>query len=177
MTTSATQRYPAIAAVVLAAAFVLFVAMAAPRAADLPRLMVFDTEFVDLMVSGTGESFTTAEDVSRAKSISDTFRKELAGRYKVVTPKTDVPYDLTCPECILKIARAQKAQLILTSALSRMNSRTVFLKYELDDVASEKALKTGSIQLNGYTQRQLRMAADAAVSDLNNGGGGEAAAP
>lgn len=164
---SAAYRFARSTRAALAAAFLLVAATAAAPAGDPPRLMVFDTEFVDLMMSGTGETFTTAEDVSRAKEISSAFRKQMAGRYQIVTPKTDIPYDLTCPECILKIARAQKASLVLTSALSRLNSNNVILKYELDDVASEKALKTGSIRLNGYTARQIRMATDTAVKDLN----------
>ena len=165
------------AAVFAAAIFAL--AAPAARAADLPKLMVFDTEFHDLMMSGTGESFTTAEDVSRAKTVSDMFRKELAGHYQIITPKKDAdPYDLSCPECILKVAKDQGAALVLTSALSRMNSRNVYLKYELGDVAKNERLAGGNIQLNGYTARQINMATNNAVKDLlTNGGGEKAAAP
>ena len=161
------------AAAIAAAIF----ALAPARAADLPKLMVFDTEFLDLMVSGTGETFTTAEDVSRALTVSDAFRKDLAGRYKIVTPKKDAdPYDLSCPDCILKVAKEQGASLVLTSALSRMNSRNVYLKYELGDVAKNTRLAGGSIQLNGYTARQIKIAVDAAVKDVLANGGKEPAA-
>lgn len=165
---SAAHRCTTFARAALAAAVLLVAATVAAPAGEPAKLMVFDTEFIDLMVSGTGESFTTAEDISRAKGISDAFRKELAGRYQILIPKTEVPYDLSCPDCILKIARAQNAQFVLTSALSRMNSVRVVLRYELDDVASEKALKVGDIPLNGYTARQIRRATDAALNDLNN---------
>jgi len=178
-TRTARQTVRAFAAAIFAAAILALAAAPAARAADLPKLMVFDTEFLDLMVSGTGESFTTAEDVSRAKIVSDAFRKELAGRYQIVTPKKDAdPYDLSCPDCILKIANDQGAALVLTSALSRVNSRTVSLKYELGDVAKNKRLVFGDIQLNGYTARQINLAAGTAIKDvLENGGGQKAAAP
>ena len=153
------------AAAVIAAALVSLAPAA--RAADLPKLMVFDTEFVDLMMSGTGESFTTAEDVSRARTVSDAFRKDLAERYQIVAPSKDAdPYDLSCPDCILKVAKEQGASLVLTSALSRMNSRNVYLKYELGDVGKNARLAGGNIQLNGYTARQIKMAVDAAVKDV-----------
>lgn len=171
MTPNITHKYSVLTRAVLGAVFLLFAAAAAPRAGDPPKLMVFDTEFLDLMVSGTGESFTTAEDISRAKTISDAFRKELAGRYKIIRPKKDVdPYDLSCPECILKVAKAQGAELVLTSALSRMNSRVVILKYELGDVTKDKRLVSGDFALNGFTTRQINLASDAAIKNILKGG-------
>lgn len=179
MTHIAAGIFRAFAGALLAAA--LLVPLAAPDAlaADKPKLIVFDTEFLDHMMSGTGESFTTAEDISRARSISDSFREELASRYEILTPAEDSPpYDLTCPECILKIAKRQKAQYVLTSALTRMNSRTVYLKYELGDVVKDQRLVSGDFELNGFTARQIKMVSQLAVDDLlKNANPQNAAAP
>lgn len=171
MTKSNTDGISIFGRAALAALFLLLTATAFASADEKTKIMVFDTEFVDLMVSGTGESFTTAEDISRAKSISDAFREAMAEKYKVITPAEDSPpYDLSCPDCILDIAKNQGADLVLTSALSRANSMIVYLKYELGDVAKDKRLVSGNIELNGFTQYQLDFAAANAIDHLMKGG-------
>lgn len=153
------------------AAFLLFAAPIAAAAAERPTMIVFDTEFIDLMASGTGRIFTTAEEVERARAVSDAFREALADKYNIIRPAEDSPpFDLSCPDCILNIAQAQGADLVLTSALSRANLTIIYLKYQLGDVAKDETVVSGTINLNGFTERQIRFAAEQAIKTIMTGG-------
>ncbi|HLF58126.1 MAG TPA: DUF2380 domain-containing protein [Alphaproteobacteria bacterium] len=138
-----------------------------------PKLLVFDTVFVDLMSSGTGEFFTTPEEVASVKRVSEALRKGMAelGTYQVLPAskpagEDEEPVDLTCAHCVLDIARAQHADFILTSAVTRASSALQFLKVELDNVATEKAVKVGTVQITGISDKQLEKAALFAVESV-----------
>jgi hypothetical protein len=176
MTGKSFRRRPAFsrAATMLAAALLLSL----PAACDWgkPKLLVFDTVFLDFMSSGTGEKFTTPEEVAGAKRVSEVLRKGMAelGTYRVLAPKPsedgdDAPLDLTCAECVLDLARAQDADFILTSAVTRASGAIQFLKVELDDVKTEKAVKVGNVQLAGLSATQLEKAAQFALKEIIGG--------
>ena len=161
---------------VFAVAACLFAAAGGPPAPaganEIPKLLVFDTAFFDMMSSGTGEQFTTPDDVALVKQFSETLRKTIValGTYRVVTlPKTesdDDEVDLSCASCLLDTARGQGADFILTSAVTRFNSALVYVKVELDNVATEKAVKVGNVQVNGFSEQQLHRAAVNAAHDF-----------
>lgn len=155
------------AAAVLAAAVLM---AGSARAGEPPKLLVLDTAFVDMMVSGTGESFTTPEDTLLVKQVSDVLRQKMAGtgKYRMLAAPADAgdPPDLSCPDCVLDLARAEGADLLLTSAVSRVNDSIVFLKFELDEVAGAKPIKTGNVQVNGFAGKQLRAAAENAAEEI-----------
>ncbi|MBZ5522290.1 MAG: DUF2380 domain-containing protein [Acidobacteriia bacterium] len=139
-----------------------------------PKLLVFNTAFFDMMASGTGESFTTPDDFARVKQFSDTVHQSFvrSGQYRVLAqpkgPDSDDPTDLSCAACILDTARAQGADFILTSAVTRFSGAIVYLRMELDNVATEKAVKVTSVQIGGFSAAQLRQAADRAADDFLN---------
>lgn len=139
---------------------------------EAPKLLVFNTAFFDMMASGTGESFTTPDDFARVKQFSDIVRQTFvrSGRYRVLAqpagPGSDEPTDLSCAACILDTARAQGADFILTSAVTRFNDAIVYLRMELDNVATEKAVKVTSVQIGGFSAAQLRQAAGRAAEDF-----------
>lgn len=165
---------------------------AGAKADESPKLLVFNTAFFDMMASGTGESFTTPEDYARVKQFSDVVRRTFvrSGQYRVLGqptgPGSDDPTDLSCAACILDTARAQGADFILTSAVTRFSGAIVYLRMELDNVATEKAIKVTSVQVGGFGAAQLEQAASRAAADFlaakppvstHSGQGGEKPAP
>jgi len=160
-----------------ALSFVVCAALSGGPAAEAsaeagPKLLVFNTAFFDMMASGTGESFTTPDDFARVKQFSDVVRQTFvrSGRYRVLAqptgPGSDDPTDLSCAACILDTARAQGADFILTSAVTRFSGAIVYLRMELDDVATEKAIKVMSVQVGGFGAAQLERAAARAAEDF-----------
>lgn len=147
-------------------------AMVPAVANERPRLLVFNTAFFDMMTSGTGESFTTPEDYARVKQFSEALRESIAGggSYRIVSRPdgagNDEPADLSCSACILDTARAAGADFIVTSAVTRFNSSLVYVKAELDDVATQKAVKVSNEQVNGFNDPQLKDAATRAADYL-----------
>lgn len=145
---------------------------AGASADEAPKLLVFNTAFFDMMASGTGESFTTPDDFARVKHFSDVVRRTFvhSGRYRVLAqptgPGSDDPTDLSCAACILDAARAQGADFILTSAVTRFSGAIVYLRMELDTVATEKAVKVTSVQIGGFGAAQLEQAAGRAAEDF-----------
>jgi len=155
------RRLPRFAAYI--AAVLLLAALTACEKAP-PKLLVFDTVLVDLMSSGTGETFTTPEDRALVKVVSETLRKEIGakGAYRLLAPAGGAnpeDFDLTCADCVLDAARAQGADYILTSAITRFSNATLFLKFEVDDVAANKPVTIAVTQVNAFIEKPLRQAA------------------
>jgi hypothetical protein len=138
------------------------------KAETLPKLAVLDTQLIDYVVTGTGEPVSTAEDVERVKLVSDVLRQRMAelGIFQVLPrlPETgaweDV-VDLSCSFCILDIAKAQGADFVMTSAVLRVSTIIVYLKVELDNVATAKAVKVADISFKNFgNEKQVQGAAD-----------------
>jgi len=142
-------------------------------AADRPKLAVLDTVLIDYMTTSTGEPVSTPEEEARVKALADVLRKRMAeiGTYDVL-PKpsggkaSEEVVDLSCPSCVLDMARAQGADFVLTSAVMRVSNIILYLKLELDNVATAKAVKVGDVQFKGFDEEQLRGAALYAVNEV-----------
>ena len=149
--------------------------LAAPTACGLgkPKLFIFDTVFFDSMSSGMGEKYTTPQELAAVKSVADVLRKGMgeAGTYRVLPPATgDVATpNLSCAQCVLDVARAQGADFLLTSAVFRATGTIQYLKVELDDVKTEKAVKLATLQLAGLSPAQLAKAAQLALKNILGG--------
>ncbi len=138
------------------------------NAEALPKLAVLDTQLIDYVVTGRGEPMSTPEDVERVKLASDVLRERMAewGIFQVLPkpPETGAwedAVDLSCPFCILDIAKAQGADFVMTSAVMRVSTIIVYLKVELDNVATGKAVKVGDVMFKDFgNEKQVRGAAD-----------------
>lgn len=138
------------------------------NAETLPKLAVLDTQLIDYVVTGTGEPMSTPEDVARIKLVSDILRERMAesGMFEVLPklPETGEwkdAVDLTCPFCILDIAKGQGADFVMTSAVIRTSTIIVYLRAELDNVATAKAVTVGDVMFKNFdNEDQVRGAAD-----------------
>lgn len=155
----------------LIAAAVLLAAAAGCAKAP-PKILVYDTVFVDRMASGTGEKFTEASDYALARTVSETLRKAIADQktFEVVPTPPEASADtsagsedqgpiINCAECILELAKKNGAGFVLTSAVTRFSGAAVYFKMELDDVANAKAVTVISTQISGFNKKLLRQAA------------------
>lgn len=144
-------------------------AAASPADAEaLPKLAVLDTQLIDYVVTRTGEPMSTPEDVARIKLVSDVLRERMAetGLFEVLPkqPETGAwedAVDLTCPYCILDIAERQGADFVMTSAVIRTSTIIVYLRAELDNVATGKAVTVGDVMFKNFdNEDQVRGGAD-----------------
>jgi hypothetical protein len=160
------------ARIAAAAALALGGLTAAAGAKAPPKILVFDTVFIDRMASGMGDKFTEPADYDMARTVSATLRKTLAERktYQVVkTPAEaagdisagaeDQGPDISCASCVLELAKKHGAEFILTSAVTRFSGAAVYFKMELDEVATGKAVGAISSQISGFNQTSLSQAA------------------
>ena len=114
------------------------------------------------------EDLITPEDVARIKLVSDILRERMAesGMFEVLPklPETGEwkdAVDLTCPFCILDIAKGQGADFVMTSAVIRTSTIIVYLRAELDNVATAKAVTVGDVMFKNFdNEDQVRGAAD-----------------
>ena len=138
----------------------------AADARGLPKLLILDTVFLDFMMSGEGETFTTPEEEAQVKAAADVLRKKMAaaGGFDVLTFVKKDSYndaiDLSCADCILGMARARGADYVMTSAVTRFNNVLLSLKVELDNVATEKAVKISTVGLQNIDAAQIDRAAN-----------------
>lgn len=149
--------------------------MASPaNAEERPKLAIMDTVLIDYMVTDTGEPLSTPEDEERVRSVvSDVLRKRMAelGTYQVL-PRTSAgaqvqqPVDLSCASCVLDWALAEGADFVLTSAVMRVSNIILYLRLELDNVATGKVVKVGDVQFKGFGDRELHGGALYAVDKL-----------
>lgn len=138
------------------------------NAETLPKLAVLDTQIVDYVVTDRGEPMSTPEDSKRVTLISDVLRQKMAktGIFQILpkAPETGAReeiVDLSCPFCILDIAKAQGADYVLTSAVIRISTIIVYLRAELDNVATGKAVTVGDVMFKNFDDEdQVRGAAD-----------------
>lgn len=137
------------------------------EAADLPKLLVFNTVLFDALTTGNGDAVANPEDVSLVGKTADVLRQKMAktGRYQVLpAPKAgSADIDLSCAECILKEAHAAGADFVLTSAVNRISATVMVLTVELDDVVNQKAVAGGKVELRGLNADAMRGAAAHAV--------------
>ncbi|MFZ0692750.1 MAG: DUF2380 domain-containing protein [Alphaproteobacteria bacterium] len=133
------------------------------KAADLPKLLVFNTVLFDALTTGEGNSVVSPEEKSQVERTADVLRAKMAetGRYQVLpAPKSGSDdIDLSCGECILKEAHAAGADFVLTSAVNRVSATVMVLTVELDDVANQKAVSGGKVELRGLNAEAMRGAA------------------
>lgn len=138
--------------------------MAAPtNAEERPKLIVMDTALIDYMVTDTGEPLSTPEDDERVKSVADVLRTRMAesGTYQIIpkasnSEQAQQPLDLSCASCVLDWAHAEGADFVLTSAVMRVSNIILYLRVELDNVATDKVVKAGEVQVKGFGDRELR---------------------
>ena len=137
------------------------------EAADLPKLLVFNTVLFDALTTGNGDAVASPEEKLEVERTAEVLRAEMAktGRYQVLpAPKSGSDdIDLSCAECILKEAHAAGADFVLTSAVNRVSSTVMVLAVELDDVANQKAVSGGKVELRGLNADAMRGAAVSAV--------------
>lgn len=152
--------------------------MASPaNAQEHSKLVVMDTVLIDYMVTDTGEPLSTPEDEERVKSVADVLRNRMAelGTYQVIPKASDgkqaqQPVDLTCASCVLDWARAEGADFVLTSAVMRVSNIILYLRLELDNVATGKVVKVGDVQFKGFGDRELHGGALYAMDKLFGAG-------
>jgi len=139
------------------------------EAADLPKLLVFNTVLFDALTTGNGDTVANSEDVLQVGKTAEVLREKMAktGRYQVLpAPKSESGnIDLSCAPCILKEAHEAGADFVLTSAVNRVSATVMFLIVELDDVAKEKAVAGGKVELRGLNPNAMRGAAAYAVDE------------
>ena len=146
--------------------------LAAPTACgwNKPKLFIFDTVFFDSMSSGLGEKYTTQAEIAAVKGVAAVLRKglEKAGTYRILPPASgdDATPNLSCAQCVLDVARAQGADFLVTSAVFRATGTIQYLKVELDNVKTAKAVKLATVQLSGLSPAQLGKAAQLALKNI-----------
>jgi uncharacterized protein DUF2380 len=133
---------------------------------ELPKLAVFDTQLIDYVVNDAGDPTSTAEDAKRVTAASDVFRERMPelGVVQVLPKSADEGAkspNLECPSCVIDSAKALGADFVMTSAAIHMSNIVVYLKAEVDDVATGRAVMVEDVTMKNFqNETQIRGAAD-----------------
>ena len=128
------------------------------RAADVPRVAVFDFELIDTSLEGE-MSGSRADEQARLILISDLLRQKLAesGRYVVVDQSpaaqriADAGYIHGCNGCEAGIAHSLGADLAVTGTVQKVSNLILNVNIYVRDAANGKRLRAMSADIRGNT--------------------------
>ena len=131
-----------------------FVAAAEPA----KKAAVFDFELIDTSLEGEIRGTNPAEQ-SRLRLISDLLRRQLAasGAYVVIDTAPAAAairaagYLYGCNGCEADIARSLGAELAFTGTVQKVSNLILNINLYVRDVASQKRIKTMSVDIRGNT--------------------------
>jgi hypothetical protein len=135
----------------------LLLSWAPTRAAELPKLAVFDFELIDTSLQGE-MSGKRGDEQDRLMRTGDQLRRELgeSGRFQIldIAPVNAAAHQSNlqaCGGCDVKLARDLGADLYVTGVVQKVSNLILNMNIYLRDVHSGKAIAVMSADLRGNT--------------------------
>jgi hypothetical protein len=128
-----------------------------PRAAEPPRLAVFDLEMIDSSLDGQMYG-TRADERDRLSRVGDQLRKELgeSGKFRIVdiAPVNAAAHQSNlraCGGCDVKLAQQLNADLEMTGVVQKVSNLILNINVYLRDVHSGRLVAAASVDMRGNT--------------------------
>jgi hypothetical protein len=127
------------------------------RAADPPKLAVFDFELIDTSLQGEVYG-VRADERERLLRAGDQLRRELSesGKFQVldISPVNAVAHQSNlraCGGCDVKLARQLNADFEITGVVQKVSSLILSINLYLRDVPTGRLLAAASVDMRGDT--------------------------
>ena len=127
------------------------------RAADPPKLAVFDFEMIDTSLEGQMHG-SRADERERLLRVGDQLRKELgdSGKFEIVdiAPVNAAAHQShlqACGGCDVKLAQQLNADLEMTGVVQKVSNLILNINVFLRDVRTGRLVATGSVDMRGNT--------------------------
>jgi hypothetical protein len=135
----------------------MLTSLAAVRAAELPRLAVFDFEMIDSSLDGEMRG-TRADEQARLMRTGDQVRKELgeSGKFQIldIAPINAAAHQShlqACGGCDVTLARELGADLEITGVVQKVSNLILNINAYMRDVHTGKLVAGGSVDMRGNT--------------------------
>src|SRR5215475_3574109 len=130
---------------------------ASARAAEPPRLAVFDFEMMDTSLQGEVYGQRTDEH-DRLMRVGDQLRKELgdSGKFQIldISPVNTAAHQnnlQACGGCDLKLAEELGADLYITGVVQKVSNLILNINAYMRDAHTGRLLKAASVDMRGNT--------------------------
>ena len=131
---------------------------ASARAADAPKLAVFDFEMIDSSLEGEMHG-KRRDEQERLMGVGDQLRKELgeSGKFQIVdiAPVNAAAHQSNlqaCGGCDAKLARQLGAELYITGVVQKVSNLILNINVYLHDAQSGRLLTAASADMRGNTE-------------------------
>ena len=146
---------------------ILMLVLAAPvRAADPPKLAVFDFEMIDTSLQGEVYG-PRGDERDRLLHVGDQIRKELgaSGKFEVldIASVNDAAHHSNlqaCGGCDVKLAWQLGADLAMTGVVQKVSNLILNVNFYLRDVKTGALVAAGSADMRGNTTESWTRATD-----------------
>jgi hypothetical protein len=142
----------------LAFTLLLLTCWASARAADLPKLAVFDFEMLDTSLEGQMHG-KRKDEQERLMGIGDQLRKELggSGKFQIVdiAPVNAAAHQSNlqaCGGCDAKLARELGADLYTTGVVQKVSNVILNINIYLHDAQTGRLVTAASADMRGNTE-------------------------
>jgi hypothetical protein len=143
------------------ALFVLVLSVSAgfapARAAELPKLAVFDFEMIDTSLPGQFYG-PQADEHDRLQRVGDLLRKELgeSGKFQIIdiAPVNAAAHQSNlqaCGGCDVKLAKQLDADLDITGVVQKVSNLILNINVYLRDVHTGRLVTAASVDMRGNT--------------------------
>src|SRR5581483_1035515 len=139
--------------------------LASARAAEPPKLVVFDFEMIDTSLPGQFYG-PQADEHDRLMRLGDLLRKELgeSGKFRIVdiAPVNAAAHQSNlqaCGGCDLKLAQQLNADLDITGVVQKVSNLILNINVYLRDVHTGRLLTAASVDMRGNTDESWSRAA------------------
>ena len=136
------------------------------RAAELPKLAVFDFEMIDSSLDGEMRG-KRADEQERLMRTGDQVRKELgeSGKFQIldIAPVNAAAHGSNlqaCGGCDVKLAGELGADLVMTGVVQKVSNLILNINLYLRDVHSGQLLAAASADMRGNTDESWSRATD-----------------
>src|SRR6185437_2687048 len=142
--------------------FVVWVAMlmtlGGARAAEPPRLAVFDFEMIDSSLEGEMHG-KRSDEQARLMGVGDQLRKELgeSGKFQIVdiAPVNAAAHQShlqACGGCDVKLARQLGAEFYITGVVQKVSNLILNINVYLHDAKTGRLVTAASVDMRGNTE-------------------------
>jgi len=136
---------------------IAFASLTPARAAEPPRLAIFDFEMIDTSLPGQFYG-SSADERERLLKVGDQLRRELgsSGKFQVVdiSPVNVAAHQSNlqaCGGCDVKLAHELNADLEITGVVQKVSNLILNINVYLRDVRTGRLLAAASVDMRGNT--------------------------
>jgi hypothetical protein len=155
----------------IAWAVLLLANLAPARAADPPKLAIFDFELVDSSLQGEVYG-SRSDEQERLKRVGDQLRKQLgeSGKFQIldIAPVDAAAHQSNlqaCGGCDVKLARQLGADLDITGLVQKVSNLILNINIYLRDVHTGRLVSLMSADMRGNTDESWTRTTDYLVRD------------